>query len=108
MNVHKVHAAASVGEFADETVDSLLIAAEDKSCERPRGRRHASKDLNVRIGRMGPNISSSMILSSQVMGYRSVGSRECDCGSELPPAITLEGSMSEAKRSTARALMMRE
>src|ERR1700722_2800304 len=41
MNVHKVHPAAAVGEFAYETVDSLLIAAEDKPGERPRGPRHA-------------------------------------------------------------------
>src|SRR6202140_2128682 len=41
MNVHKVHPATAVGEFADETVDSLLIAAEDKPGERPRGRCHA-------------------------------------------------------------------
>src|SRR5271170_2748731 len=41
MNVHQVHPAAAVGEFADETVDSLLIAAENKPGERPGGRSHA-------------------------------------------------------------------
>src|SRR5271169_4330394 len=41
MNIHQVHPASAVGEFANETVDSLLIAAEDKPGERPRGRCHA-------------------------------------------------------------------
>src|SRR5258706_11294973 len=41
MNVQKFPPATAVGEFADETVDSLLIAAEDKPGERSRGRCHA-------------------------------------------------------------------
>src|ERR1700679_3979164 len=45
MNVHKVHPATAVGEFADETVDSLLTAAEDKPGERPRGRIRAFHGL---------------------------------------------------------------
>src|SRR5260221_863340 len=47
-NVHKVHRATAVGEFADETVDSLLIAADYEPGERPRGRCHAVRLLAVR------------------------------------------------------------
>src|SRR5271155_2817625 len=45
MNVHQVHPATAVRELAEETVDSLLIAAEDKPGERPRGRCHALQRL---------------------------------------------------------------
>src|SRR5260370_33131863 len=41
LKVHKFPPATAVGECADETVDSLLIAAEDKPGERSRGRCHA-------------------------------------------------------------------
>src|SRR3984885_13652637 len=41
VKVNKVTPPAAVREFPDETVDSLLIAAEDKPGERTRGRCHA-------------------------------------------------------------------
>src|SRR3984885_15746367 len=40
MNVHQIHAASAKGQLADEPVDSFLIAAEDKACERTSRFRH--------------------------------------------------------------------
>jgi hypothetical protein len=79
IDVGLIDRSASVREFANEAVDRLLVAAEDEGRQRMGGRGNLAEGfiqrLICRIGRIGPNTSSSMIGSLHKTGYTIVGSR---------------------------------
>src|SRR5262249_50784084 len=67
-----------------------------------------SRSEKVRMGKIGPKISSSITLSDHDTGYRMVGSRYRADSSKLPPDTSVLGSIKAASLFTASELINRE